>query len=899
MDRGTINQRFWAKEPKETIEILQSSEKDGLSQDQAKERQLIFGPNILEKGKQLSKTEIFLNQLKSPLIFILIVSGGATAILKDYLDTLFILLAVLINSILGFYQENKAEETLEKLKTYIKENIRVLRDKKETEIDSQNIVPGEIIYLTAGKRVPADARLISANDLQIDESVLTGESLPQEKQTESLKIDIPLSERTNMVFGGTLVVEGAGKAIITATGKDSEFGKLASLVSEAKDTDTPLQKTIKRFSWTITGFLIVLILGIFWIGAVKGYSLFEMFLTSVAIAISSIPEGLPIAMTIILAVGVEQLAKKKGVVKKLIAAEALSATTTILTDKTGTLTQAKMTITGIWSLADLISKKLTAKTQALSRLSDEQKKIIKISLLNTDVLIVNPEEKPENWQIAGKALETSLVKQAGEWKILFGEEKNLHQPFTILPFNSKDKYSASIIKDSGGFHSLVGKRQKGNFLTIMGAPEILLSMAELSAEDYQAVLGKINQLARSGKRILAVGFKQLNQNLPTNKAEALKNLNQIEFLGIICFSDPLREDVLEAIEKVKQMGLKAVIVTGDHQGTAMAIAKELGFEIKENNVLDGSAISRLSDEELEKILPQIRVFARVTPEDKLRIINAYRKSREIIAMTGDGVNDAPALKQADVGIAVGSGTDVTKSVADLILLDDSFKTIVTAIEEGRKMLLNIKKVIVYLLSDSLEEVFLIGGSLLMSLPLPINALQILFVNFFADSFPALAFAFENGVDDHKKRIKQHQILDKEVKTLIFFIGASISLGLFLVYWWLLKTGVELSLVKTIVFITFSINSLIVAFSFRSLEKNIFHYNPFSNRYLNWGAGLGIVLTLSAVYLPPSQKVLETAPLPLIWLTAPFGFGLFSIFIIEAVKFLFAKKINVDKPKQTD
>ena len=889
MEINIAEKPFWALNIKDVLAKLETSQ-NGLTEKEAGKRAKQFGKNEIKGDGRVKKILIFFRQFKSPLIFILIIAGTVTLILQDWVDAGVIFLAIAVNASLGFYQENKAEESLTHLKTYLKERTRVLRNGQEYEIDVAELVPGDIVHLTMGSRVPADARIFSESDLHIDESILTGESLPVIKNTKALSPSTDLAERLNMAFGGTLVVEGSALAVITATGQNTEIGRIAKLVASTKGEATPLQRSVQRLAWFIAVILLIFIGGIFALGVLSGQSIFDMFLVAVAMAVGAIPEGLPIALTVILAVGVEQLAKRKGVVRKLLAAEALGSTTLILTDKTGTLTQAKMELSDIVTVDELIKIDGTTydSSRSLTALTSEQKEILKITLPNVDVLIENPKAKPGKWRIVGRPLERNIVQAAARSAIVLTSFREKVKFLSVLPFNSTNKFSASFINASDVFsHQSV--RDK-NFIAILGAPDILLERAHMKKDDYVAARRGVDTLAAAGRRVLGVGVMALNgQNIVKDiKAKDIKN---IEFIGVLSFYDPVRPEVVNAMHRVESFGARTIMVTGDHKGTALSVAHELGWDVDESNVLEGKDISEMEEKELIRRLEGIRIFARVSPADKVKIVNAYQKTGETVAMTGDGVNDAPSLKMADIGIAVGSGTDVAKDVADLVLLDDNFQTIVAAIEEGRRIISNIRKVTVYLLSDTLDEVMLIGGSLLVGLPLPLSALQILWVNFFSDSFPALAFAFEKNGDDvglvSKK--KKLSILAGEVKFLILIIGTATSALLFGIYWWLLNfTDFEEDTVRTFIFAAFGVYTLFVAFSLRSLKKSIFTFNPLSNLYLLAGVGFGTVLMAAAVYIPFLQKIFSTTALSAVWIAGIFGFIVVNILAIEVTKWAFIK-----------
>lgn len=859
-----FDKKYWSLSINEVASSFDLDKKVGLSKAEADERLITFGRNTFESSKKTGVIKIFLNQLTSPLILILIFAGIVTFIVSHYRDTVFIFVAVIINSILGFWQENKAERALSELKTYLKQRARVIRDGIEKEIDAEEIVPGDIIRLSQGDRVPGDARVIFVNDFEVDESILTGESLPITKKIEPVSENTVISEQKSMIFAGTLVTQGVCEAIVCRTDAYTELGKIASLIARSNNEKTPLQKAIGKFSVSLSVILGVLTLFVFVVGVFSGVSPLDMFLTAVAVAVSAIPEGLPISMTVILAIGVERMAKRKGVVRKLIAAEALGGTTLILTDKTGTLTMAKM----------ILSKILPFR--------ESENTLLSYALRNTTVLIENPDDHPQSWRMNGRIMETALVQSAALRGISIDTIKNKDCLLQSMPFNSIKKFSASLIKKENKYQ-----------IVLFGAPDILLNYSSLSEVKKNEILETIHSLALSGERVLGLATQNIDDISNFSFVKSFTP-SAVFFEGLITFKDPVRPEIHHTINRVHHAGIKTIIMTGDHQGTAIAIAKEIGINIDKNEVLDASELTRLSDEILKERLTSIRIISRVTPYDKLRIVKIFQERGEVVAMTGDGVNDAPAIKQADVGIAMGSGTEVAQSVADLVLLDNNFETIVAAIEEGRQILSNIRKVLVYLLSNVADGLILIGGSIVAGVALPLNPLQILWVNFFTDSFPAIAFAFEKDSDRLVRTSTTHKksLFDPLMRFLILVIGISTSALLFIIYLVLLNLGYDPILVKTFIFASFGTYTLLLAFSVRSLEKSIFSHSLFSNRYLTLGILIGFVLMGAAIYVSPLQNLFNTVSLPFVWVIGVFLIGIVNILLIELGKKIF--KIGITK-----
>jgi len=875
---------FWSFEGEKILETLVTSI-NGLSEEEVQKREKIFGTNTFETKRRLSKQIIFLRQFKSPLIFILVVAALVTLFLPDWGSFGVITLAVVLNATLGFYQENKAEEALDHLQGYLQERTHVIRQKREYETDSATLVPGDIVHLSLGNRVPADIRILRANNIMADESILTGESLPIEKNKDPISIATALAERKNMLFGGTLLVQGDALGVVCATGEQSEFGKIAQIISSRQREETPIQTSIRKLAWIITIGLVVAIAGIFIEGILSGEAVIEMFLIVVAMAVGAIPESLPIALTVVLAVGVERLAKKNGIVRKLVAAETLGSTTVVLTDKTGTLTQAIMSLANVSSLDNLIQKDKKDSQRQIKHLSSDQKNIITLALLATDVIAQKDTQGKE--QFIGRALEVSLAKEARQHHILLSALKAENTAAQYMPFDSRHKYAAYLLSQKTKSTSFLPWSGAQEMLLFFGAPDVLLDIADVDKISYLAAKQAIEEKAIAGERVLGVGYKKII----SAKKDLKKEISDITFFGTISFYDPLREEVKDVMKNIDHFGIRTIIVTGDHKGTAMALGKELGWEINESNVLDGQQLKTLSDEELSEEIEQIKIIARIDPEDKVRIVRVLKNKGEIVAMTGDGVNDAPSLKEADVGIAVGSGTDVAKSVADLVLLDNNFKTIISAIEEGRKILANIKKVVVYLLSSILDEILLVGGSIMLGWVLPIGALQILWVNLFADSFPAISFAFEEGhIPTRSTIIKgKSQIFDKEVKSLLITIGVLTSVGLLVLYGVLQSLGFDEHLVRTFIFASFGLYSLFLVLPLKSLHKSIWEYNPFSNSFMTFGIVLGFVMMVAAIYLPFFQGLLKTVALPLPWVLGVFAVGIINIIIAEITKRFFKQK----------
>lgn len=866
---STIKQP-WSLSPEEIFLNLETSDK-GLSDSQVEVRLSKYGKNKFEGTGKTSPVVLLLKQFLSPLIFLLLGSVTLTAFLGEWLDMWVVLSVVLLNVALGFFHEYNAENTLEKLKTYIKDRARVIREGREQEIDSELVVPGDIIKLSYGARIPADSRIIAVNNFQVDEAVLTGESLPVEKNTEVAVLGALVADRKNIAHAGTLVVQGYAMAVVCATGNGTEIGQIAGIVSHTNKSKTPLQKGVDHLAWLIFIVVMVIVAGILALGIARGESFLEMLLLSSAVAVGAVPESLPIALTVILAIGSLRIAEKRGVVRKLTAAETLGSTTLIMTDKTGTLTLADMKLTGIHSTDEILGNGPDSKND--NGFTEEQRDLLELSLYNVDVSVENPKEDKNKWSFKGRPFEVNIVKacQLHSIPLHFLSASISH---LVLPFNSTNKFSAA---------------EKDGTYILMGAPDILLKRSTLSKEDYLKIESWIDRESREGKRIIGI-------------ATALKKASKeefspadvvgVKFLGMFTFVDPIRPEVPKAIKNIESHGIRMVLVTGDLVGTALSVAKDLSWQVKEDEVISGADVRTLSDKELLELIPKIKIFARVTPEDKLRIGKLYQKLGEVVAMTGDGVNDAPALKAMDIGISLGSGSDVAKSAADLVLLDDNFQTISMAIDEGRKILGNIRKTFVYLMSNSLDEVFVIGGSLIFALPLPLTALQIIWVNLFTGSLPALAFAFDEDLDREKYRGKELTLIfSKEVKLLTFGIGILSSFLLFLLHYILIKSGLDPAVARSIFFVCFSSYILFIAFSFRSLRRPLFSYSVFSNKKLNWSILVALLILVFTMALPFMRGIFMLAPLPLFSAPIILAWLVLNVTLIEGAKYVLRKSTD--------
>lgn len=857
----------------------------GLDNSEVEARQKKYGLNLLAQAEKFSAWRLFFSQFKSALVYVLLAAGVISLIFKEFVDANVIFAAVILNVVIGFWQEKKANQSLEKLNKVVKQESIVLRASRELKIEAKFLVPGDIIILQAGDRVPADARLLEVNQLTVNEATLTGESWPRTKNLSKLEKGTVVAERDNMVFMGTLVVEGRAKAVVINTGLETEIGEITSLLKVTEDEKTPLQKNLDQFARNISKIIVGIALVVFILGLVQGQELLTMFTVAVALAVSAIPEGLVIGVTMILTIGMQRILKNNGLVRKLVSAETLGSTTLICTDKTGTLTEGEMRVTKVFSDHKLLS--LSGKSAKDQKTDKSFALLQQIASLCNDASVQNFESATEDWLILGSPTEKALL--------LFGAAdlnlKDVRRRFVRkaeIPFDSKYKYMLTR-------HSY---DHTHDIVFVKGAPEKIFEFTNfyfsqnadksLNKNARDEFIKVWQTLSAEGLRVLAGAYKLISKN--ANNIE-LDNLQMKDFslAGLWALSDPLRKDTKETLDLAFQAGIKTIIITGDNKLTAAKIANELGLQVESDNILGGDDLLKMSDEELAKKISAIQVYARVTSADKLRIIKAWQARGEIIAMTGDGVNDAPALKAADIGVVVASGSDVAKEVADLVLLDNNFKTIVTAIKQGRVIFDNVRKVILYLLSDSFSEIIIIFLAMIFAWPLPIVTAQILWINLVSDGLPNLALTAEpedEAIMDKPSIKNKKNLLDFESKFLIAVISLITAVSCLFIFWWFWKKTGDEVLARTVVFTALGLDTLFYVFSIRTLKHSIFTSHPFQNKYLNGAVVIGLLLQLAAIYVPFLNKALETVPLAWSEWQMILIFLVVVILLIEIIKHIF-------------
>lgn len=875
---------------KEVLETLKTQPR-GLSKKEVALRLKKFGRNTLPEERKLSSLTIFLHQFKNPLIYILFAAAIISFATAHIIDAVIVLVVISVSAIVGFIQEHKANQALVHLKKLVRHKAKVLRDGKETVVPQELIVPGDIVLLSAGDKIPADARLVEANNFAVVEATLTGESVPSEKIVGTFPENTPLADRENMVYLGTVVAKGQARAVVVATGKQTEIGRVATLVKHTQEEKTPLQRQLARFGKLIGLVLVAVNTLIFGLGILTGKSFFDMFMTSVAVVVSAVPEGLLPAMTVVLAIGAQKLAKHNGLVRKMVAAETLGSVSVVCMDKTGTLTQGEMRVSEIITEKTNISHDGNSFSQTIQPDGEASHIVaLKIGLLCNNAVIENPKKELKDWIIVGDPTEKALLlagKAAGLKKEIL--EKN-ESRVAEIPFDSEYKFMGTLHKKEEGFIAYV-----------KGAPEKILHFSSfvdvegkrvaLTTTKRKEIRKQHESLTSLGLRVLAVAYKLENVTY-THQKFTRENMSDFVFVGLIALKDPLRPDAKRTITQCLRAGIRPIIVTGDHKLTATAIVRELGIKLSPENVLEGKDLDKLTKKELGEKVGKTVIFARVEPEHKIRIISALQSNGEVVAMTGDGVNDAPALKKADVGVAVGSGTDVAKEVADLVLLDDNFKTIIEAVRRGRIIFNNIRKVVLYLVTDAFSEMVIVGGSVVLGLPLPILPVQILWIKFIEDAAPAMSLSFDDIDEDvmnDSPRRKNEPILNNEMKKLIAFYAIIMDVTLFGLFYYYWKTSGDLDYARTITFVGLGLASLFYIYSIRGLKLSVLQINPFSNKFFTFATVIGILLYLVALYVPFFNNILHTVPLGIKeWLVLG-GYAILSVIVYET-----GKKITVAK-----
>ncbi len=866
-----------ARTPEEVLEKWQTDASRGLSTAEAALRQQKYGPNTLRVQKSKPLWRRFLAQFSDFLVLILLAAVIVSFSLGEGTDALVILVVVTINAVLGIVQEYRAEKALEALKTLAAPSARVFREGIVSEIAARELVPGDLVLVEAGDFVPADGRLLETADLRVDQSALTGESKPVEKIAGLIVGEAPLAEECNMVHMGTSVVFGRGRAVITSTGMETQIGRIAGMMEKAGDSKTPLQKKLGRFGRQLGLLTVLLCVLIFLLGLMKGNDFSQMFFLAVSLAVAAIPEGLPAVVTIVLALGVQRMAKRNAIIRKLPAVETLGAATVICSDKTGTLTHNAMTVRqiitgggrfqvsgeGYGTTGAFLQEDGKIAEPAADRLLSA---LLRIALLNNNAAL----KKDENGvvQVIGDPTEGALVAAAGKAGFFRAEQETALPRLKEYPFDSVRKMMSTVHRGTPAKQLGIGN-DEGYILLTKGAPgEVLercsswlgsrgIEKLDSAGRDY--FLGENDKMAKQALRVLAFALKPLRDGLPESADEAE---NGLIFIGLAGMIDPPRQEAGRALELCRQAGIRVKMITGDHKETALAIAREMGLAMEDEEAISGSELDQLSREQLRKGVDGLSVFARVSPEHKVRIVEALQARGEIVAMTGDGINDAPALKKADIGAAMGlTGTDVAREAAEMVLADDNFATIVHAVREGRIIFENIKKAIYFLLSANVGEILTIVGAIALGWPLPLLPIQILWINLVTDSLPALSLGAEppeKGIMQRPPKDPHEGIFQRGGGTTIavygFFIAAIALLAFYLGWQDSIGKG------RSMAFATLALSQLVHVINFRSLQESIFRRGLFGNRLLLAGAAFSLILQLIVLLTPFLMSIFRVTAL---------------------------------------
>ena len=872
---------FYTQGEEEVLKSLDTSV-DGLSTAQAKERLDAYGFNELDEGEKRSLLSKFIDQFKDLMIIILLVAAALSVItegMHGLTDACIILAVVVLNAAFGVYQEGQAEAAIEALKNMSSPRARVRRDGHVVEIDSRELVPGDIVLLEAGDVVPADMRLLEAASLKIEEAALTGESVPVEKDiTETVAADAGIGDRVNMGYQNSNVTYGRGTGVVTNTGMYTEVGKIADMLANADESQTPLKQSLEQLSKSLTYLIVAIALVTFLVSVfIRGEQPLEGLMVAVALAVAAIPEGLPAIVTILLSLGTTTLAKRNSIVRKLPAVETLGSTEIIASDKTGTLTMNQMTVEKVYANGQLQS--------ADTELGADNTTLRIMNFANDTK--VDPDGK-----LIGDPTETALVQFGLDHNFDVRDVLKSEPRVAELPFDSDRKLMSTIHKEADGTYFVAVKGAPDQLLKRVTRIEINGEVRPITDEDKQAILTTNKDLAKQALRVLMMAYKTTSE-IPTLESEVVES--DLIFSGLVGMIDPERPEAAEAVRVAKEAGIRPIMITGDHQDTAEAIAKRLGIidpNDTEDHVFTGAELNELSDEEFQKVFKQYSVYARVSPEHKVRIVKAWQNDGKVVAMTGDGVNDAPSLKTADIGIGMGiTGTEVSKGASDMVLADDNFATIIVAVEEGRKVFSNIQKSIQYLLSANMAEVFIIFFATLFGWDV-LQPVHLLWINLVTDTLPAIALGVEPaepGIMTHKPRGRQSNFFDGGVFGAIIYQGILQTILVLAVYGWGLvfpehhTQGAIHADALTMAFATLGLIQLLHAFNVKSVYQSVFKVGLFRNNTFNWAIPVAFVLLMATIVVPGFNNLFHVSHLSLTqWLAVIVGSFLIVVFV-ELVK----------------
>ena len=872
---------FYTQGVEEVLKSLDTSV-DGLSTAQAKERLDAYGYNELDEGEKRSLLSKFIDQFKDLMIIILLVAAALSIITEGrhgLTDACIIFAVVVLNAAFGVYQEGQAEAAIEALKNMSSPMARVRRDGNVVEIDSRELVPGDIVLLEAGDVVPADMRLIEAASLKIEEAALTGESVPVEKDiTETVEAEAGIGDRVNMCYQNSNVTYGRGTGVVTNTGMYTEVGKIADMLANADESQTPLKQSLEQLSKTLTYLIIAIALVTFLVSVfIRGEQPLEGLMVAVALAVAAIPEGLPAIVTILLSLGTTTLAKRNAIVRKLPAVETLGSTEIIASDKTGTLTMNQMTVEKVYTNGQL------------------QNADTELGADNTTLRIMtfaNDTKVDPDGKLIGDPTETALVQFGLDHNFDVREVLKSEPRVAELPFDSDRKLMSTIHKEPDGSYFVAVKGAPDQLIKRVTRIEINGEVRPITDEDKQAILAVNKDLAKQALRVLMMAYKTTSE-IPTLESEVVES--DLIFSGLVGMIDPERPEAAEAVRVAKEAGIRPIMITGDHQDTAEAIAKRLGIidpNDTEDRVITGADLNELSDEEFQKVFKQYSVYARVSPEHKVRIVKAWQNEGKVVAMTGDGVNDAPSLKTADIGIGMGiTGTEVSKGASDMVLADDNFATIIVAVEEGRKVFSNIQKSIQYLLSANMAEVFIIFFATLFGWDV-LQPVHLLWINLVTDTLPAIALGVEPaepGIMTHKPRGRQSNFFDGGVFGAIMYQGVFQTILVLAVYGWGLvfpehHTQAEIHAdALTMAYATLGLIQLLHAFNVKSVYQSVFKVGLFRNKTFNWAIPVAFILLMATIVVPGFNNLFHVSHLSFTqWLAVIVGSFLIVV-LVEIVK----------------
>ena len=901
-----MNSRDWHTQTSDELEtILQSNLDRGLTEWETQQRLAKHGPNELPEAPPVSALTLLIGQFTSVIIWVLIGAAVISGLLQEWVDAAAILAIVLLNAVLGFVQEYRAEQSIAALKKLSITMARVIREGVIRSIPARELVPGDLIQIEAGDRVPADSRVVYATGFQTQEASLTGESTPVAKSAEPIpQTEVPLGDRHNMLFMGTIVVSGKGRALVTATGAQTELGKIAALIdreAQAEQEETPLQRRLEHLGHTLLWFSLGIVAVVFLLGALRGVPLVTMFLTGVSLAVAAIPEGLPAVVTITLALGVTRMVKRHALIRRLPAVETLGSTTVICSDKTGALTKNEMTVTALHQGGEIFT--VTGEGYApVGEIRSDSAPVTPalkpglMTLLRASVLCNGAELQRESliWHIVGDPTEGALLVAAAKAGLTKNHLEQENPWLGEVPFDSERKKM-----------TVVRQTPSGPVAFVKGAPDVLLrdcqawltrggEIQPLTDAIRQEITATNQRLASQALRVLGVAMRPLERIPDVYEAKSLEH--DLVFLGLVGMKDPIRPEAKAAVEACRAAGIRTVMITGDHKDTAVAIAKELGIMEPGEQAISGTELNQLSDEELRDRVKAAAVYARVTAEHKLRVVRAWKQQGAVVAMTGDGVNDAPALKAADIGVAMGiTGTDVTKEASDMVVMDDNFASIAAAVEEGRAIYDNIRKSVYFLLSCNISEILLMLLATLFGLPLPLLPVQILWINLVTDGLPALALAVDPADADlmqRPPRPTQEQFLTQIRLLRLFVQGTFIAVITLLTFLYCLY-GMDLNLdrARTLTFTVMVLAQLFHALNNRSEDRSIFALGLWTNKPLLATVALSALLQAGIVSWPPVQNIFKVAPFdPEHWVFA-IGIGMLPLVAMEIWK---AAKKNADR-----